>query len=439
MLKNGGLNLKVLVVGGGGREHAIIQKLKENPAIDTIYCAPGNGGIALTATCVPIGAKEIEKLADFAQEHRMDYVVVTPDDPLCLGLVDLLAARGIPTFGPCKAAARLEGSKIFAKDLMRRYGIPTADYLAFDDYQTALRYVRNAACPMVIKADGLALGKGVLICHTRREAEEAVTALMQEGKFGSSGSRIVVEAFLQGPEVSVLCFTDGTTLRPMVSCMDHKTALNGDKGLNTGGMGVIAPNPFYAQDIAKVCLDTIFLPTLHAMRAEGCPFQGCLYFGLMLTDSGPKVIEYNCRFGDPEAQTVLSLLKSDLFTLMQATTNGTLNQTECRFSDEACCCVVFASGGYPERYETGKPIMGIPAAEKLANIFHAGTRLTENGIIESSGGRVLNVTATADTLRSAVKRAYNAASLITFEGMYMRTDIGEKALLKTEWKTDHER
>ena len=428
MLKNGGLNLKVLVVGGGGREHAIIQKLKENPAIDTIYCAPGNGGIALTATCVPIGAKEIEKLAYFAQEQRMDYVVVAPDDPLCLGLTDLLAARGIPAFGPGKVAARLEGSKIFAKDLMRRYGIPTADYHAFDDYQTALRYVRNATCPMVIKADGLALGKGVLICHTCREAEEAVTALMRDGKFGSSGSRIVVEAFLQGPEVSVLCFTDGTTLRPMVSCMDHKPALDGDKGLNTGGMGVIAPNPFYTQEIAKVCINTIFLPTLHAMRAEGCPFQGCLYFGLMLTDSGPKVIEYNCRFGDPEAQTVLSLLKSDLFTLMQATTNGTLNQTECQFSDEACCCVVLVSEGYPERYETGKPIMGIPAAEKLANVYHAGTRLTENGIIESSGGRVLNVTATADTLRNAVKRAYNAASRITFEGMYMRTDIGEKAL-----------
>ena len=420
--------MKVLVVGGGGREHAMIQKLRESPQIDKLFCAPGNGGISKAATCVPIKATEVEKLAVFAQEHAMDYVVVAPDDPLCMGLVDMLKARGISAFGPSKAAARIEGSKIFAKNLMRRYGIPTADFYAFHDVAEALRYVRAATCPLVVKADGLALGKGVLICRTNAEAEEAVTAIMMEGKFGASGKGVVVEAFLQGPEVSVLCFTDGKTLRPMISSMDHKRALDNDMGLNTGGMGAVAPNPYYTQDVAKRCLDTIFLPTLEAMRAEGCPFQGCLYFGLMLTPDGPKVIEYNCRFGDPETQAVLPLLKSDLFTILQATTNGTLDQAECKFSGEASCCVVLASGGYPERYETGKPIAGILLAEKKADVYHAGTQLAENGDIVTAGGRVLGVTAVADALPEAIRRAYAAAAQISFAGMHMRADIGRAAL-----------
>jgi len=428
--------MKVLVVGGGGREHAIVQKLKESPAIDALYCAPGNGGIAAAATCVPIGATEIGRLVDFAQEQRMEYVVVAPDDPLCMGLVDLLKARGIPAFGPSKAAARIEGSKIFAKDLMRRYGIPTADYRAFTDAGEALRYVRANPCPLVVKADGLALGKGVLICRTREEAEEAVTAIMREGRFGASGKGIVVEEFLEGPEVSVLCFTDGKTLRPMVSSMDHKRALDGDEGLNTGGMGAVAPNPHYTPDVARRCLETILMPTLEAMRAEGCPFQGCLYFGLMLTSGGPKVIEYNCRFGDPEAQTVLPLLKSDLFALLQATTDGTLDQAECEFSDGAGCCVVLASGGYPEGYKTGKPIAGVSEAEKTARVYHAGTRLTESGGYETAGGRVLGVTAVAETLPEAIRRAYDATEEITFEGMHARTDIGKAALFK---EVAHER
>ncbi|MCL1854403.1 MAG: phosphoribosylamine--glycine ligase [Clostridia bacterium] len=420
--------MKVLVVGGGGREHAIVQKLKESPQIDELFCAPGNGGISALATCVPIKARSVEELTDFAQKQSMDYVVVAPDDPLCLGLVDLLNERGIPAFGPNKAAARIEGSKIFAKELMRRHGIPTADHRAFYDAAEALRYVRAAPCPLVVKADGLALGKGVLICRTNSQAEEAVTAIMKEGKFGASGKGVVVEAFLQGPEVSVLCFTDGKTLRPMVSSMDHKRALDGDTGLNTGGMGAVAPNPYYTQAIAERCLTTIFLPTLEAMRAEGCPFRGCLYFGLMLTPDGPKVIEYNCRFGDPEAQAVLPLLKSDLFTIMQATTNGTLDQAACAFSGDASCCVVLASGGYPERYEENKPIAGIHQAGQNAHVYHAGTRLAENGEILTAGGRVLGITAVAGTLREAVRRAYAAAGQVSFEGMHMRADIGGAAM-----------
>jgi len=420
--------MNVLVVGGGGREHAIVQKLSESPGVDALYCAPGNGGIAAVATCVPIGATEIGGLADFAQQNRIDYVVVAPDDPLCMGLVDLLKARGIPAFGPDKAAARIEGSKIFAKDLMRRYGIPTAAYRAFDGADEALRHVRAAACPLVVKADGLALGKGVLICQTNAEAEEAVSAIMRDGRFGASGHGVVVEEFLTGPEVSVLCFADGKTLRPMVSSMDHKRALDGDQGPNTGGMGAVAPNPHYTPDVAQRCLETIFLPTLAAMRAEGCPFHGCLYFGLMLTPDGPKVIEYNCRFGDPEAQAVLPLLKSDLLTVMQATTDGTLDQAACEFSGEAACCVVLASGGYPGRYETGKPIAGIPLAEQNAAVYHAGTRLAENGAPQTAGGRVLSVTAVAGDLPEAIRRAYAAAGQIAFDGMHMRTDIGKAAL-----------
>ena len=419
--------MKVLVVGGGGREHAIVKKLKESAEITQLYCAPGNGGIAADAVCVPIKATDVQAMADWAAGQHMDYVVVTPDDPLCLGLVDLLAERGIPAFGPDKAAARIEGSKVFAKDLMRRYGIPTARYETFDELDAALAYVRTAPCPLVVKADGLALGKGVLICQTPAEAEAAVVGMMKDGRFGASGSRVVVEEFLEGPEVSVLCFTDGTAIRPMVSSMDHKRALDGDRGLNTGGMGVIAPNPCYTPDVARRCMEEIFLPTLAAMRAEGCPFRGCLYFGLMVTAGGPKVIEYNCRFGDPETQAVLPLLRSDLFAVMRATTDGTLAQADVRFADGASCCVVLASGGYPEKYETGKPITGLEQAAETACVYHAGTRAEAGGLV-TAGGRVLGVTAVADTLPQAVRKAYDAAEHIRFEGLHCRKDIGARAM-----------
>lgn len=422
--------MKVLVVGGGGREHAILQKLKQSPLITRLYCAPGNGGIAKLAECVPIRATEVDVLADWAVANVIDYVVVAPDDPLCLGLVDLLAERGIPAFGPCKAAARIEGSKVFAKKLMRKYDIPTAACEIFSDVELALRYIRIAPCPMVVKADGLALGKGVLICHTRDEAGEAVRDMMERGKFGASGNRVVVEEFLEGPEVSVLAFTDGVSLKPMVSGMDHKRALDRDEGLNTGGMGVIAPNPYYTPAIAEDCMQNIFLPTLAAMRAEGCLFKGCLYFGLMLTESGPKVIEYNCRFGDPEAQAVLPLLESDLFDIMRHVTEGTLADADVRFAQGASCCVVLASGGYPETYQTGKEIFGLAEAEEIAGIsvLHAGTRLTEDGRLTTAGGRVLGVTAVGGTLAEAVEKAYLAAGKISFEGAHMRSDIGAKAL-----------
>ena len=422
--------MKVLVVGGGGREHAILTALTKSPRKPELYCAPGNGGIEGIATCVPIPARDVETLADWALANGMDYVVVAPDDPLCLGLVDLLAARGIPAFGPTKAAARIEGSKVFAKKLMQHYQIPTAACEIFSDAALALRYVRIAPCPMVVKADGLALGKGVLICQSRAQAEEAVRAIMVEKRFGDSGSRVIIEEMLEGPEVSVLAFTDGVTLRPMVSGMDHKRALDGDKGLNTGGMGVIAPNPCYTPAIAETCMRTIFMPTLAAMRAEGCPFQGCLYFGLMLTQDGPKVIEYNCRFGDPEAQAVLPLLQSDLFAILRHVSAGTLDRADVRFSDGASCCVVLASGGYPEAYGTGKPITGVAQAEALpgTHVFHAGTRRAADGTLLTSGGRVLGVTAVADTLAQATARATHAARLIAFEGAHMRGDIGAKAL-----------
>lgn len=420
--------MKVLVVGGGGREHAIIKKLKESLEITRLYCAPGNGGIAADAVCVPIRATDVEALAEYAAKEQMDYVVVAPDDPLCMGLVDLLKERGIPAFGPDRQAARIEGSKVFAKNLMRRYGIPTARYEAFEDAEQALAYVQTCACPIVVKADGLALGKGVLICQTRDEAALAVTDMMRGGRFGASGSRVVIEEFLEGPEVSVLCFTDGVAIHPMVSSMDHKRALDHDQGLNTGGMGVIAPNPYYTPEIARRCMEEIFLPTLEAMRREGCPFRGCLYFGLMLTADGPKVIEYNCRFGDPETQAVLPLLQSDLFAIMRATTEGTLDRTDVRFSDQASCCVVLASGGYPQKYETGKRISGIEKAEETACVYHAGTRLDESGNLCTAGGRVLGVTAVADDLRGAIAQAYAASDAISFENLHRRSDIGARAL-----------
>ena len=420
--------MKVLVVGGGGREHAIVKKLKESGEVTALYCAPGNGGIAADAACVPIKATDVEAIAEYAAKEQMDYVVVAPDDPLCMGLVDMLNERGIPAFGPNKAAARIEGSKVFAKELMRRYGIPTARYEAFDDVEKALAYVAEAKCPIVVKADGLALGKGVLICQTNAEAEAAVNGMMRDGKFGASGNRVVVEEFLEGPEVSVLCFTDGSAIRPMVASMDHKRALDGDEGLNTGGMGVIAPNPYYTPAVARRCMKEIFLPTLEAMRREGCPFRGCLYFGLMITADGPKVIEYNCRFGDPETQAVLPLLQSDLFAIMRATTNGTLEEADVRFSDGASCCVVLASGGYPQKYETGKPIAGIAGAEKNAWVYHAGTRLDGAGNMLTAGGRVLGVTAVAETLPMAIEKAYAAADHICFDGLHRRGDIGARAL-----------
>ncbi|MBP3647038.1 MAG: phosphoribosylamine--glycine ligase [Clostridia bacterium] len=420
--------MKVLVVGGGGREHAIIKKLMENKDITQMFCAPGNGGIAQDAVCVPYKSTDVEAIAAWAQENGMDYVVVAQDDPLCMGLVDLLKERGIPAFGPDKLAARIEGSKVFSKNLMKKYGIPTASYETFEDLDSAAAYVKNVKCPIVVKADGLALGKGVLICMNNDEAVEAVTDMMAGGKFGASGSRVVVEEFLEGPEVSVLCFTDGTTLYPMVSSMDHKRALDHDEGLNTGGMGVIAPNPYYTRDVAERCMQEIFLPTLAAMRAEGCPFHGCLYFGLMITADGPKVIEYNCRFGDPETQAVLPLLESDLFTIMRATTDETLHQVEVKFSEGASCCVVLASGGYPVKYESGKPISGIEAAEKTACVYHAGTKLGENGEILTSGGRVLGVTAVADDLPAAIEKAYAAADCIHFDKLHRRSDIGARAL-----------
>ena len=421
--------MRLLLVGGGGREHAILKKLKENATVTEIYVLPGNGGMAEEAVCVPIRATDVKTITAFAKEKAVDYVVVAPDDPLCLGLVDLLQAEGIPAFGPDQKAAMIEGSKVFSKGLMKKYGIPTAAYEAFDNARAAKEYISGCKYPVVIKADGLALGKGVLICQNNNEAEDAIHSIMEEKVFGLSGSQVVIEEFLTGPEVSVLCFTDGHTIKPMVSAMDHKRALDFDKGLNTGGMGAIAPNPYYSQAIAARCMDEIFLPTIEAMNREGRTFRGCLFFGLMLTDHGPKVIEYNCRFGDPETQAVLPLLQSDLLTILQATTNGTLQETEVLFSNQASCCVVLASGGYPKAYETGKEIKGIQAAEKAgAYCFHAGTKRMEYGKIVTSGGRVLNITATADTLADAVQKAYRAAAQVSFEDMHLRHDIGAQAL-----------
>ena len=417
--------MKILVVGGGGREHTIIRKIKENPAVETIYALPGNGGIAADAVCVNIGAKDIEGIVAFAVENKIDYAIVAPDDPLALGAVDALAAVGIHAFGPDKKAAVIESSKVFSKNLMKKYGIPTAAYEVFDKAEDAKAYVETCKIPVVIKADGLALGKGVIIAMERSQAIEAVESIMCDRVFGDSGSQIVVEEFLEGPEVSVLSFTDGNVVIPMVSSMDHKRALDGDQGLNTGGMGTIAPNPFYTAEVADRCMKEIFVPTIEAMKAEGRPFKGCLYFGLMITKDGPKVIEYNCRFGDPETQVVLPLLKSDLLTIMQATTAGKLAETAVEFSDGAACCVVMASGGYPGSYEKGHEIT-IPEGLS-AEVYVAGAAV-KDGKLVTSGGRVLGVTATADTLAAAVAKSYENVEKITFEKAFYRRDIGRRAL-----------
>ena len=416
--------MKIMVVGGGGREHAIIKKLKENKGVGEIFALPGNGGIAADATCVDIGAKDIDKIVEFAVENKIDFAVVAPDDPLVLGAVDALQAKGIKTFGPNKAAAIIEGSKAFSKDLMKKYNIPTAAYETFTEMDEALAYIEKCDIPVVIKADGLALGKGVIIAETRDQARDAVRSMMEDKIFGNSGSKVVVEEFLTGPEVSVLSFTDGKTLIPMVSSMDHKRALDGDKGLNTGGMGTVAPNPYYTDEIAKECMETIFRPTIEAMNAEGRSFSGCLYFGLMLTPKGPKVIEYNCRFGDPETQVVLPLLESDLLDIMLKIYDGKLDEAEVKFADKSACCVVMASEGYPQSYEKGFEIT-MPADK---NIYVAGAKL-DGGKLVNNGGRVLGVTETAETLEEAIKKAYETVKTVKWENAYYRKDIGKRALM----------
>ena len=422
--------MNLLVIGGGGREHAIVRKLKENPEVETIYCVPGNGGIAADAVCVPeIGAKDIPAQVAFAAAHNIGFAVVTPDDPLVLGAVDALEAAGIPCFGPEAKAAILEGSKVFSKELMKKYAIPTADYRVFTEAAAAMEYVQSCPLPVVVKADGLALGKGVLIAETREAAVSAVETIMLDRAFGSSGSQVVIEEFLTGPEVSVLAFTDGKTVVPMVSSMDHKRAHDHDEGLNTGGMGTVAPNPYYTDEIARVCMETIFLPAVRAMNAEGRTFRGCLYFGLMLTPNGPKVIEYNCRFGDPETQVVLPLLKSDLLSILRACRNGTLAETAVQFSDEAACCVIMASRGYPEHYEKGFAIT-MPA-EVAAHTYVAGAKCEGEKLL-TSGGRVLGVTATAADLESAVKKAYERVERVHFDNAFYRHDIGQRALKALE-------
>ncbi len=417
--------MKLMVVGGGGREHAIIQKLKENPAVEEIFALPGNGGIAADATPVAIGAKEIDKIVEFATTNAIDYAVVAPDDPLVLGCVDALNAVGIPCFGPEAKAAIIEGSKVFSKDLMKKYGIPTAKYEVFTDLSAALTYLEDAPIPTVVKADGLALGKGVIIAMTRDEAKEAVRSMMEDKVFGESGSRVVIEEFLTGPEVSVLSFTDGKTVVPMISSMDHKRAHDNDEGLNTGGMGTIAPNPYYTPAVAERCMQEIFLPTVAAMNAEGRTFKGCLYFGLMITEQGPKVIEYNCRFGDPETQVVLPLLKTDLLTVMQAVTEGRLAEINVEFSADSACCVVMASDGYPQKYQSGYEIH-LPE-QTDAHIYVAGAKIAEGKLV-TAGGRVLGITETAPTLEEAIAKAYATVETVSFANAYYRKDIGKRAL-----------
>ncbi len=424
--------MDILVVGGGGREHAVIKALQQSRRSGKIYALPGNGGIAEDAECIPVKATDIDGIVRFAREKNVDFAVVTPDDPLVLGCVDALELAGIPCFGPTKDAAIIEGSKVFSKELMKKYNIPTARSEMFSDPEAAIAYLKDAPYPAVIKADGLALGKGVVIAKDFDEAKAAVNSMMVEHCFGNSGSRILVEEFLEGPEVSVLSFTDGNIVVPMVSSMDHKRAKDGDEGLNTGGMGTVAPNPYYTPDIAKECMEKIFLPTVNAMKAEGRTFKGCLYFGLMLTKDGPKVIEYNCRFGDPETQVVLPLLKSDLLEIMLAVRGGTLREDMVRFSDGAACCVVLASEGYPQKYETGFEIT-LPEAGPDEYIYVAGAKKVGEKLV-TSGGRVLGAVATAEDLKSAIEKAYALARRITFQNAYMRGDIGKRALaaLKTQ-------
>ncbi len=417
--------MKILVVGGGGREHAIIKSVKKNENVDVIYALPGNGGIGDDAVCVNIGAKDIDKIVEFAKDNAIDYAIVAPDDPLVLGAVDALEAVGIPCFGPNKAAAIIEGSKAFSKELMKKYGIPTATYETFSDVDAALSYLDTTSFPTVIKADGLALGKGVIIAMNKEEAVAAVNSMMNDKIFGESGSKVIIEEFLEGPEVSVLAFTDGKCVVPMISSMDHKRAHDFDEGLNTGGMGTIAPNPYYTDDIKEVCMQKIFLPTIHAMKSEGRAFKGCLYFGLMITKNGPKVIEYNCRFGDPETQVVLPLLKTDLLTVMQAVTEERLSEINVEFSTDSACCVIMASKGYPEAYDKGFEIK-IPK-ELKDSVYVAGAALKDNKLV-TSGGRVLGVTGVAKNLKEAISSAYGKVKDISFENAYYRNDIGARAL-----------
>ncbi len=419
--------MDILVVGGGGREHAVIKALKKSRRSGKIYALPGNGGIAADAECVPVKATDIDGIVAFARERKVDFAVVTPDDPLCLGCVDALEAAGIPCFGPTKDAAIIEGSKVFSKNLMKKYGIPTAASETFTDPDAAIAYLKEASYPTVIKADGLALGKGAVIVNSFDEAKKTVKEMMVDKVFGASGERVLIEEFLTGPEVSVLSFTDGKTVVPMVSSMDHKRAKDHDEGLNTGGMGTIAPNPYYTDAIAAECMEKIFLPTIHAMNAEGRTFKGCLYFGLMLTKDGPKVIEYNCRFGDPETQVVLPLLTSDLLEIMLAVRGGCLKEDMVRFRKGASCCVVLASKGYPKKYETGFAIT-MPELGANEDIYVAGARLADGKLL-TSGGRVLGAVATADTLKEAIAHAYAVADKIHFENAYMRRDIGQRALM----------
>lgn len=417
--------MKVMVVGGGGREHTIIKKIKENKNVTEIFALPGNGGMKDDATLVDIGAKDIEGITKFAVDNKIDFAVVAPDDPLVLGAVDALEAKGIKCFGPRANAAIIEGSKVFSKNLMKKYGIPTASYEVFTDKEAALKYIEGCPIPTVVKADGLALGKGVVIAMTREEAKNAVISMMEDKVFGESGSNIVIEEFLEGPEVSVLAFTDGITLCPMVSSMDHKRALDGDKGLNTGGMGTIAPNPCYTREVAEECMKSIFLPTIEAMKKEGRPFKGCLYFGLMITKNGPKVIEYNCRFGDPETQVVLPLLESDLLDIMMAVADEKLSEAEVKFSTKSACCVVMASNGYPGKYETGYEIK--IDKDIKADVFIAGAKLKEDKVV-TGGGRVLGVVCVADTLEQAVASAYENVNKVSFDNAFYRKDIGKRAL-----------
>ena len=416
--------MKVLVVGGGGREHAICHALSKSAKVDKIWCAPGNGGIASIAECVDITATDIEKMVAFAKENKPDLVMVAPDDPLALGMVDALEDAGIRAFGPHKNAAIIEGSKSFAKDLMQKYNIPTANYAVFEESSKAIEYIKGQGAPIVVKADGLALGKGVTVAMTEEDAINAVKDAMDGGAFGSAGARVVIEEFLTGPEVSVLAFTDGKTIKTMPSAQDHKRAYDHDKGPNTGGMGAFSPSRMYTDEIAKTCMDTIFRPTIDAMAKEGRTFKGVIYFGLMLTPKGPKVIEYNARFGDPETQAVLSRLETDIFDIFNAVIDGTLENIDIKWSDNAACCVCMASGGYPAKYEKGKVITGLDDVTD-SMVYHAGTKLSD-GVMVTNGGRVLGVTANAKTLDEAIKKAYADVKKIHFDGVHFRTDIGVK-------------